>query len=440
MKFYHREQELELLNQTYEQSQLMAKMLVITGRRRVGKTLLALQHVEGKKYLYLFVSKKSENLLCEEYLNQIKSTFIDAPIFGEINTFKGIFSLLMTIAKAQAFILVIDEFQEFMSINPSVYSDIQHVWDLNKSTSKLQLIFLGSIYSLMHKIFEHAHEPLFGRADYLIHLKAFNPKEMFYILKDYQQDTPEVLLNYYLYTGGMPRYMDIFLTQNIFSENAMIDFMLSGMSPFLDEGKNVLIEEFGKDYNVYFSILELIATGYTTRADLESNLNRDVGGYLDRLENTYAVISKFKPFDAKPNSRKQQYKIQDLFLRFWFRFIYRYRSAVETGNFNYIKQILFRDLKTYQGKILESLFYDLFALSQQYNILGVYWEKDGSNEIDLIGLNQLNKVLDIAEIKLNKNKISLKQLEEKAQNIAQRYAKYRIHYLALSLEDIVRYV
>ena len=84
------------------------------------------------------------------------------------------------------------------------------------------------------------------------------------------------------------------------SEQSIIDFILSPGSPLLDEGKDVLIEEFGKEYGIYFSILELISSGKTSRSEIESVLQKDIGGYLDRLDKDYAVINKFKPINAKP--------------------------------------------------------------------------------------------------------------------------------------------
>lgn len=100
----------------------------------------------------------------------------------------------------------------------------------------------------------------------------------------------------------------------------------------------MLIEEFGKEYGMYFSILELISVGKTRRNEIESILQKNVGGYLERLEKDYAVSKKFKPINAKPESKLQKYHIKDLFLKFWFRFIYCNRTAVETGNFTYIKR------------------------------------------------------------------------------------------------------
>ena len=98
----------------------------------------------------------------------------------------------------------------------------------------------------------------------------------------------------------------------------MINFILSENSPFLNEGKNLLIEEFGKEYGNYFSILELMSLGKTSRSEIESVLQRDMGGFLEKLEKDYFVINRYKPINAKPESKLIKYKIKDHFLKFWF--------------------------------------------------------------------------------------------------------------------------
>lgn len=439
MKFYNREKELNQLRVLYEQAGESGRMTVLTGRRRVGKTSLALELTKNHKFVYLFVAKKSEPLLCREYLEEIKKVF-EIPVIGEIRTFKDIFALLLEISRKEHFTLIVDEFQEFYYRNPAVYSDVQHLWDLNKDRCKLNLIFIGSLYSLMHKIFENSREPLFERADRIFYIKPFKIKTIFEILNDFNRPGLKSLFDLYLFTGGVPRYIEILARNSAITYEKTLDFMLEEHSPFIDEGKNLLIEEFGKEYGTYFSILELISVGKTARTEIESILESQAGGYLERLENDYAIISKHKPINAKPNSRLQKYRITDNFLSFWFRFIYRHRSAVETGNFDYVKQIINRDYAVYSGRLLEDLFKQLFADSGQYNRIGSYWEKGNQNEIDLVAINDIKKEIVMAEIKWNKSKISLEVLKHKSKNLLAAYRNYKPQWLALSLEDVHNYI
>lgn len=435
MKFYDRKKELDELNKLLGQTKNSARMTVLIGRRRVGKTLLSLEFVKNHKYIYLFVTKKSEALLCEEYIQEIKRLFKDMPVIGEIRSFKEVFQLMLELSEKEGFTLIVDEFQEFYNINPAIYSEIQKLWDLHKNRCRLNIIFIGSVYSLMYKIFQNSKEPLFNRADRILSIGPFSIKTTNAILNDYDIKNPEVLFDYYVFTGGMPKYIDLLVENKAFSFEKIVDFMIEDNSPFINEGKNLLIEEFGKEYGTYFSILELISLGKTARAEIESILESNIGGYLDRLEKDYAIIAKYKPINAKPNSRFQKYKIVDNFLNFWFRFIYRNRSAIETGNLNYVRDIIKRDYDTYCGRLLERFFHDLFAETNQYNRIGSYWEKGNQNEIDLVAINDMKKEIVIAEVKLNKSKSTLEQLKEKAKRIEKSYPKYKFEYLNLGLDD-----
>ena len=439
MDFYNREKELEVLGLLYKEAQDSSKMVVITGKRRVGKTLLSYKFIKDKPHLYLFVSKKSEPLLCQEYVKQIRDIF-GVPVVGEIKEFKDIFLLLLEIGKAKPFVLVIDEFQEFIHINSSVFSDIQNLWDQNKAKSTVLLMFMGSVYSIMHKIFQDSTEPLFGRADRTLCLKPFSSNVISKILKDNKKNDLETLFNYYMLTGGSPKYIDILTTNSKFTFEEIIDFMISEFSPFLNEGKNLLIEELGKEYTVYFSVLELISRGKTSRSEIESVLQKDIGGYLDRMETSYALIKKVKPINAKPGAKLLKYQICDHFLKFWFRFIYRNRTAVETGNYEYIKASVYRNIVSYSGKLLEEFFHGLFALSNNYNIIGQYWEKGHKNEIDLVAINEREKIIVLAEIKRNKLKINQQQLMMKAHRLLSEYPDFQPQFLSLSLEDAKDYL
>lgn len=248
--------------------------------------------------------------------------------------------------------------------------------------------------------------------------------------------TKEDLLAFYLFTGGVAKYVDLLVHNQALSMPAMIDEMLAENALFLEEGKNVLIEEFGKDYGNYFSILSLIASGKASRVEIESILEMQTGGFLDRLEKEYGLIRKIRPVLAKPGSRSVKYRIEDNFSSFWFRFIYKHRSAVEAGNFGYVKEIIQRDYSTYSGKMLEKYFIQQLKLQKEYNLIGTYWERGNQNEIDIVAINDLEKKVLIAEVKRNKKNIQLEKLREKSAKLIQQLKGYRLEYRGYSLEDV----
>jgi len=434
MKFYNREKELKNLKNIEEASKESAKMTIIVGRRRIGKTTLIKEAYPQK--LYLFVSKKNETLLCEEFVKIIEHQ-LEVKVFGEIKKFNELFEYLMELSTQRAFTVIIDEFQEFLTINKSLYSEMQNIWDSYKDRSQMNLVLSGSIYSLMKRIFEDKKEPLFGRANNKIELKAFSVLTLKEILEDYYPHySHDNLLSFYILTGGVAKYVEIFVDAKAFTLEEQLALIFDDYSLFLEEGKNLLIEEFGKEYTTYFSILSLIASSKTSRREIESILEKNIGGYLDKLENEYRIIKKIKPIFAKEGSRTLKYEIIDNFFNFWFRFIYKYRTAIELENYEYVKNIVKRDYETYSGLFLERYFQEKLRLSYAYSNIGNYWERGNQNEIDIVAVNEEKKSMLIGEVKRNPKKIDLHKVEKKALKLTSKYKDYSVEYRGFSLRDM----
>jgi AAA+ ATPase superfamily predicted ATPase len=435
MKFYNREKELELLIKANKAKNQKSIMTMLIGRRRIGKTTLALQNYSNDPVLYFFVSKKDEHLLCEEFLDEI-SNKLNIKSFGKLSKFEELFEYLLEIAKTKTFTLIIDEFQEFFKINSSIYSSIQKYWDLNKDKTNMHFIACGSVYTLMKKIYEDNKEPLFGRADFKIDLKPFKVSVLKEILEDNNAYSNINLLDFYLFTGGVAKYIELFTLYKSFDQDTMIDSIIEPNSIFIDEGRNRLIEEFGKEYGTYFSILSLIASSKTSRSEIESILEKNISGHLTRLENDYNIIQSIKPITAKVNAKVQKYEIVDNFLSFWFRFIFKYQSLIEAENFDRLKEIIRRDISTFKGKFLEKLFIELLKEKQIYTKIGSYWERGNQNEIDIVAIDDIDKKLLICEVKLNKKRLNYNELVLKSQKLIHHYKNYKVEYKLLSLEDI----
>ena len=434
MKFYNREKELALLQRIEKSSRVLSKMTVIVGRRRIGKTKLIQKAFDQK--LYFFVARKNEALLCEEFISLIQEN-LNIKVHGQFLKFRDLFEFLLEQSKTQPFTLVIDEFQEFLAINDSIYSDMQNLWDSYKDHTKMNLVLSGSVYSLMNRIFEDRKEPLFGRVDHKIHLKPFTVTTIKEILQENSpRFTPDDLLAFYILTGGIAKYIEIFVDHHAFTLQDQLDLIFDEYSLFLEEGKNLLIEEFGKDYTTYFSILSLISASKTTRSEIEGTLEKNVGGHLDRLENEYTIIKKVKPIFAKPGSRAVKYEIIDNFFNFWFRFIYKYRSTIEIENYPYVKKIVLRDYPTYSGRFLEKFFIEKLKLSHEFSTIGTYWESKNLNEIDIVAVNDESKTMLIVEVKRNREKINLNQLKSKATKLLDKHPGYTAQFIGYSLQDM----
>lgn len=436
MRFYDREKELNILNKIYSQcEEEYGAITVLTGRRRVGKTSLSRKYAKDKNHLYFFVSKKAEAILCSE-LKEEYEKFTGEELIGEVKSFPKLFKQLLEFGKDNPYVLIIDEFQEFHNINKSIYSDIQNIWDEYKFKTKVHVIFIGSIYSLMIKIFQNEKEPLYGRADRILYIKPFEVKIIKKILMDQKAYSNERLFYNYLLTGGVPRYQEILVRAKCYELDEMLDLILEKDSFFIGEGRNLLIQEFGKEYGTYFSILEMISIGRTSRSEIESIFEKSIGGYLEKLEEIYDVIERVKPIGSVKNGKNQKYRIKDNFIRFWFRYIYKNIRLIENERFGLVKNLIKKDISTYCGQILERIFKEIKLSNPDYGEIGTYWERGNQNEIDLVAINEMEKKVEISEIKMNKNKISIPKLKDKSEKLIMKYQDYEIEYEGLSLEDI----
>ena len=438
MKFYDREKEKKVLGEVLLQSKREARMTVLMGRRRIGKTELS-QRCGDDTVLYFFVGKKAEALLCQDYVREIREK-LDAPILGTPTSFSEVFRFVLQLSESRPFTLVIDEFQNFLKINPTIFSDIQRDWDLHKRSSHLNLIISGSVFTLMTKIFEDKEEPLFGRADEKMTLEPFTTDVLKQILKDFNPDyTPEDLLALYSITGGVPWYVTLLLDKGKTSRRKMLVALTEDNSPFINEGKNILIEEFGTDYVTYFSVLTCIASGMKTRSEIENELHNDnIGPYLVKLEDYYKVITKSLPIFAKENSKKVRYHLNDCFLIFWFRFFYKYQALIENKALKALGEIIQRDYSSVSGFMMERYFMKKFQEEGRY-IIGKWWDRKGENEIDLIIVDPIQKEVWFYELKKQGYRYKENEFREKVDKVLEQTPELRkmtVHLGSLSLDEM----
>lgn len=319
---------------------------------------------------------------------------------------------------------------------------MQNLWDQYRKQTHINLILMGSVFSMRHKIFESYKEPLFSRADNIIRLSGFGTETMKEIMNDYRPGySNDELLALYSFTGGVPKYIELMCENSDLSINGMFDYMIRDNSPFTDEGKNILIEEFGKDYGVYFSILSCIASGINTQSTIEAALGGiSIGGQLRRLIEDYSLITRLRPILSKERTQSVRYEVNDNFLKFWFRYYDKNQSLVAIKNFSVLRQLIEKDYPTFSGMMLERYFRLKMMESHLYSAIGAWWErKKGkeTNEIDIVAIHaEGNKAL-IAEVKRQRRNYDHKTFMEKVERITTCcLSKYEIETKLLTLEDM----
>jgi len=209
--------------------------------------------------------------------------------------------------------------------------------------------------------------------------------------------------------------------------------MLQPDSSFLTEGQALLVQEFGKKYGNYFSILSAVSNGKNTLPEMETVMGgMSLGGQLKRLEEDYDLIKKKRPILSKEGSQTVRYEVSDMFLRFWFRYFIKYQ--------NYMADIIKKDYPTFSGLALEMYFRQQMMESKEFASIGAWWQGKNNkdqDEIDIVGLYAEEKKALVAEVKRQSKNFKPDLFALKIEELRKKVLfKYEIESRLFSMEDM----
>lgn len=239
----------------------------------------------------------------------------------------------------------------------------------------------------------------------LFNLKSFNFRDSFELLQAYSDISIEEAMKVYFILGGMPKYL--LLAGEFGRADALRTFERLFLDPgmLLEEGKNILVLEFGSENKAHFSILEAIAIGNVTPMEIANYTGiapNTVSKYLHELFYEYEIIIREEPV-IEGKERRGRYFLQDNFFRFWFAFIYRNYGAIEIDP-EMGEELIWKDINTYFGKAFEKIAEEfLIKLNKKGELpfkfleIGRWWDK--GEEIDLIAFNKATKEALFCEVK-----------------------------------------
>lgn len=429
-----REEEMKVLNELYNSGK--AELIVIYGRRRVGKTRLLQEFVRDKNHIYL-IADISENIL--DTFSRIVSKKYR---FAKFDSWDEFFEFLLSISEDRI-VVVLDEFQYLYKVNKAFPTILQRWWEELKNT-KIMLILCGSIISLIYRISLGYGSALYGRKTSELEVKPLKFRD---IRNFFPRYSPEELVKVYAVLGGVPRYLEEFDNSADVMTN-LKERILRKTSFLYNEPMNLLFEEF-KDYAKYLAILNAVAEGATTFSEIsvKSRIQQNkLSKYLMTLERV-GIVRKVIPITEK-KSKRSIYEISDNFYRFWFKFVYPNRSYLEFGNIDIVLEEIEKEFNQFIGKAFEDIAREF--LSERY-MVGRWWYKDV--EVDAVGIGKNEAVFFEVKWKDLSYREALKilrELKEKSENVnvrgVRRYGliaksvegKSRLDgYLIYELKDIV---
>ncbi|MEI7731089.1 MAG: ATP-binding protein [Verrucomicrobiota bacterium] len=387
--FIGRKNPLAILQQQYQRSS--GALAVIYGRRRVGKTELIRQFIHGKPAIFFTGKEAPRQILIDDFLEQAGLFYghtLASP--GEVSSWKAALGLAVAGARKGArLVLVFDEIQWAASekASPELISTLQELWDHQwQRDGRIMLILCSSFIGYSERLLG-SKSPLFGRTTAQIQLQPLSPAEA-------AQFHPGYSLTHqaqaYFITGGVPLYHRYFESGKSIEQNLIAHF-LTPSSPLFREGDFLLREEF-KELPSYFAILTVLA-GYRQRhkAVLEQTGLSDLQYYLHRLSELN-YVRRVWPLASRSPRTEVYFEIQDPFLRFWFRFLFKRLSAIDQfGPEAAFERLIKPQLDAFFGECFEGFCRDRMAgvYIQQEKLtcpfkVGEYW-KTGKVQIDVVG-------------------------------------------------------
>ncbi len=422
--FVNRTEELAYLRKLYREKN--GRLLIIYGRRRIGKTELLRQFSKDKKHLFFSSDLSSEQEQLRQFSEKIYQvtgeSFLQTQSFSSWEaSLRYIFDHLID----KIPLIIIDEFPYLCVSNNALPSILQKIWDEKAKENNIFLILCGSYMSFMEKEVLGSKSPLFGRRTGQIALPPLRFGHLKDLLSHYSKKDRVYT---YAILGGTPAYLQRF-SDKITVEQNVKDEILSKNAFLYSEPRFLLMEEL-REPSIYFSILKAIAFGKTRLNEIvqETGIGdrHKVNKYLAVLRELHIIKRKVPLTEDKPHkSRKGIYILDDPFFRFWFRYIFPNMSYLEEGDIDYVwEEKIEPDFDSFVGFIFEDIcIQKLKSLNKDNKLpfkarnIGQWW--DGREEIDIVALDGKGSFM-FCECKWTVKKIGISVLDE-LQNKANKF-------------------
>ncbi len=422
--FIGRKKELQFLEEEFAQDR--ASLVILYGRRRIGKTTLIKQFIQEKNAFYFVATEESERENRRNFQHAVseftQNTLLKKDVLLE---WDEIFSVLNQHQPGEKKIIAIDEFQYLGKARTSFPSIFQKIWDQMLAESRSMVILCGSLVGMMVEQALSYSSPLYGRRTGQIRLDQITYQDYGLFFKNPRRMN---LIEYYAVTGGVPKYIELFSpAADIFQ--AIEKNILSRQSFLFEEPVFLLEKEFGET-GTYFSLIKTIAAGNRKLGRISSALGLNHSGltkYLKTLQELDLIVREVPITEKNPEkSKKGLYRITDNFISFWFKFVHPYRSYLEIEHTERVLKKIKDQFRSshvsfvYEDICRQRLMHKGLGKSPHIQLIqaGRWWDKDV--EIDLLGSTENWEHAVFGECKYTAGPVDAdvyRQLREKAKNV-----------------------
>ncbi len=415
-KFFDRARETASLEERYNKAIKGAGSLVVLyGRRRVGKTELVRHFLEGidSPKLYFYVDLAERRVLLDALQKSIQEQLGGNVVFSDFDDF---FAYIRNMAAGKRFVLVMDEFQRFLSVAPEAITLIQKHWDNGLKNMKIMIVLVGSSIGMIEKITGSKAGALYGRSD-RIKISPFRYADFRLMFSELNEADKVVR---YAVFGGTPYYLEKTLA---FSDtlSAIDELVIKKDGSLSEEPKTLLEYENLRTHARYNSILQSISSGKEVLKEI-SDFTRvpatALPPYLTKLDELLSLVEKKDPVLGK--ERLKRYRISDNFFRFWYKFVFENQTTINLENRSLVREKIKSELNSYTGKLFEDVIKELLILYQgrkignmpiNFDEIGSWWNRS-SEEIDIVAVNKREKRIIVGEVKWSSHPINEDVLNE----------------------------
>ena len=438
-RFVDREQEMNTLQREYERNG--SSLVVLYGRRRVGKTTLISEFIKDKKALFFLASEESEsqNRLA---FQEKTAEFLGSDLLRnvEVKSWDVLFKAIMDAPFDSKPVIVLDEFQYLGKANPAFPSIFQRIWEEILKDKDVMVILCGSLISMMQSQTLAYGSPLYGRRTAQIRLKQI---PFGYYHEFFPDRSRKELIEMYAITGGVPKYIELFSqSRDIYSA---IEACVLNRSGYLYDEPHFLLQQEVSEVGSYFSIIKAIAAGNTKLSAIASVLevkSTSLTKYLKTLIDLDILEREVPVTEENPEkSKRGLYKIKDNYLRFWFAFVYPNMSFIESGHSRIVmdkirKSLVRNHIAFVYEDVCKERMWEMNAASVwpfYFSKLGRYW--DAKEEIDIAAIDPEGKNLILGECKFWQEPVGisvLRDLEAKAKTVVWERNERKVWYVLFS--------
>jgi len=358
-----------------------AELLVLYGRRRVGKTYLLENTFPDALFFTANLSDTSQ--LLQRFLEPLKPR-LGLPAGTTITSWDDLFGLLKKAATENNSVVIWDEFQYIPQRDSAFLSIFQRWWDTVFSKMAITMVLCGSLVGMMERIALSEKSPLYGRRTGQYHLQ---PLDFFKAQNFLSEMTPEDRVLTYSVTGGIPLYLRHFSGYSSFAAG-LLEKVLSPGEFLVEEGRFLVLEEFKKDPTSYFAILRTIAAGRTRSseiAQLSGIPHQNLSTYLRNLLNLN-LVKKELPFSLKTPKKIPLYFIDDEYLRFYFRFLLEAKETIYRERGKDLLGKILPQMAGHASMTFEKICRCWLEKRRNFERTGRWWDKN--EEIDIVALRK----------------------------------------------------